>query len=125
MSWILREELENEERFERELQLERDEARQILMESGLVERVVFTNCMIPLQIDAFLPTGEMCYGRNARVGGDVTMWVFERECDLAKGWPPILFKGERASDAGKYTILVLEMLSLIKEYLNHKEQLPS
>lgn len=117
MSWILPEELENEERFERELQLERDEARQILMDSGLVERVVFTNCMIPLQIDAFLPTGEMCYGRNSRVGGAVTMWVFEKECDLAKGWPPILFKGERASDAGKYSILAQEMVPLIKDYL--------
>jgi hypothetical protein len=41
--------------------------------------------MIPLQIDAILPTGEMCYGRNARTGSDVTMWVFEKECDLAKG----------------------------------------
>lgn len=87
------------------------------MDSGLVERVVFTNCMIPLQIDAILPTGEMCYGRNTRVGGDVTMWVFEKECDLAKGWPPILFKGERASDAGKYTILAQEMVPLIRDYL--------
>lgn len=51
MSWILPKELENEERFERELQFERDEARQILMNSGSVDRVVFTNCMIPLQID--------------------------------------------------------------------------
>jgi hypothetical protein len=51
---------------------------------------------------------------------DVTMWVFEKECDLAKGWPPILFKGERASDAGKYTILAQEMVSLIKEYLAGK-----
>jgi hypothetical protein len=84
MSWILPEELENEERFERELQLERDEARQILMDSGLVERIVFTNCMIPLQIEAFLLTGEICYGRNSRVGGDVTMWVCEKECDFAK-----------------------------------------
>jgi hypothetical protein len=76
--------------------------------------------MIPLQIDAFLPTGEMCYGRNSRVGGDVTMWVFEKECDLAKGWPPILFKGERASYAGKYTILAQEMVPLIRDYLEHK-----
>jgi hypothetical protein len=120
MNWILPEELANEERFESELQVERDEARQILMDSGLVDRVVFTNCMIPLQIDAFLPTGEMCYGRNSRVGGDVTIWVFEKECDLAKGWPPILFKGERVSDVDKYTILAREMVELIKEYLAHK-----
>ncbi len=125
MSWILPEELENAERFERELQSEREEARQILLNIELVDRVEFTNCMIPLQIHAFLSTGEMCYGRNSRVGGDVTMSVFEKECDLAKEWPPILFKGERASDAGNYTILALEMLSLIKDYLNHKEQLPS
>jgi hypothetical protein len=59
MSWILPENYENEECFERELQVERDEARQILMDSGLVDKVVFTNCMIPLQIDAIRPTGEM------------------------------------------------------------------
>lgn len=124
MSWILPEELENEERFERELQLERDEAHQILMDSGLVERVVFTNCMIPLQIDAFLPTGEMCYGRNSRVGGKVKMWVFEKECDLGKGWPPILFKGERTADASKYTIIAQEMVALISDYLEQKHMSP-
>ncbi len=124
MSFILPEELENEERFERELQVERDEARQILMNSGLVEKVVFTNCMIPLQIDAFLPTGEMCYGRNSRVGGDVTMWVFENECDLSKGWPPVLFKGESVSDAGKYTILAREMVILISDYVTSKNTAP-
>jgi hypothetical protein len=118
MNWILPEEYENAERFERELQLERDEARQILIDSEFVERVIFTDCMIPLQIDAILPTGEMCYGRNSRVGGDVTMWVFEKECDLSKGWPPILFQAERASDATKYTILAREMIVLIREYID-------
>ncbi len=48
------------------------------------------------------------------------MWVFEEECDLAKGWPPILFKGERSSDAGKYTILAQEMVPLIRDYLEYK-----
>lgn len=76
--------------------------------------------MIPIQIDAFLPTGEMCYGRNSRVGGDVTMWVFEKECELAKGWPPVLFKGEQVSDATTYIILAQEMLVLIKKYLELK-----
>ncbi len=125
MSWILPEELENAERFERELQAEREEARQILLNIELVDRVEFTNCMIPLQIHAFLSTGEMCYGRNSRVGGDVTMWVFENECDLSKGWPPILFKGERVSDAGKYTILAQEMQALINDYVAQKEIGPS
>jgi hypothetical protein len=120
MNWILPEEYENAERFERELQLERDEARKILMTSPSVAKVVFTDCMIPLQIDAILTTGEMCYGRNSRVGGDVTMWVFEKECELSQGWPPILFEGERASDATKYTILAQEMISLINQYLQSK-----
>ncbi len=103
-----------------QLQLERDEAREILITSGLVEGVIFTDCMIPLQIDAILPTGEMCYGRNSRVGGDVTMWVFDLECDLSRGWPPILFKGEQSSDATKYTVLAQEMVVLIGEYLNQR-----
>lgn len=121
MSWILPGEYENEERFEAELKIERDQARKILMDSGLVDRIVFTNCMIPLQIDAILPTGEMCYGRNSRVGGDVTMWVFEQECELAKGWPPVLFKGEKTSDATTYIILAQEMVDLIKQYVQTKE----
>ncbi len=123
MNRILPEEFESKERFERELHLERDDARKILFDSGYVEKVMFTECMIPLQIDAILPTGEMCYGRNSRVGGDVTMWVFEKECDLSKGWPPIRFKTERASDAIKYTILAREMVVLIGEYLNQRDSI--
>ncbi|PZM77759.1 MAG: hypothetical protein DKT66_26125 [Candidatus Melainabacteria bacterium] len=122
MSWVMPGEYENEERFERELAIERDEARKILMDSGLVARVEFTNCMIPIQIHAFLPTEEMCYGRNSRVGGNVTMWVFEKECKLAKGWPPALFKGEQVSDATTYIILAQEMLVLIKKYLELKSK---
>lgn len=122
MSWVMPGEYENEECFERELAIERDEARKILMDSGLVARVEFTNCMLPIQIDAFLPTGEMCYGRNSRVGGDVTMWVFEKECELAKGWPPVLFKGEQVSDATTYIILAQDMLVLIKKYLELKNK---
>ncbi len=121
MNWILPEEYQNAERFERELQLERDEARKILTDSGFVKKVIFTDCMIPLQIDAILPTGEMCYGRNSRVGGDVTMWVIEKECDLSKGWPPILFKGERVSDATKYTLLAREMVVLIRKYVDQRD----
>ena len=122
MSWlqIRPEDLDNDERIERKLELERDEARQILMNSGLVERVVFTNCMIPLQIDAFLPTGEMCYGRNSRVGGNVKMWVYDKEYDLGKEAPPSLFKGERTADADKYTIIAQEMVALIRDYLEQK-----
>jgi hypothetical protein len=122
MSWVLPGEFEDEERFERELAIERDEARKILMDSGLVARVEFTNCMIPIQIHAFLPTEEMCYGRNSRVGGAVTMWVFEKECELAKGWPPVLFKGQQASNATTYIILAQEMLILIKQYLELKSK---
>ena len=122
MSWVMPGEYENEECFERELAIERDEARKILMDSGLVARVEFTNRMVPIQIDAFLPTGEMCYGRNSRVGGDVTMWVFEKECELAKGWPPVLFKGEQVSDATTYIILAQDMLVLIKKYLELKNK---
>jgi len=122
MSFVMHGEYENHERFERELALERDEARKILIDSGLVARVEFTNCMIPIQIHAFLPTEEMCYGRNSRVGGDVTMWVFEKECELAKGWPPVLFKGEQVSDATTYIILAQEMLVLIKKYLESKSK---
>ena len=48
------------------------------------------------------------------------MWVFEKECDLSKGWPPILFEGERISDAKKYKILAAEMVVLIEEYLQRK-----
>lgn len=115
---------EDEERFERQLQNERAEAQQILIDSGLVNRVVFSDCMIPLQIDAFLPTGEMCYGRNSRVGGDAKMWVFEKECDLSKGWPPVLFKGECVSDALTYVVLAKEMVVLIGDYLKSKSSLP-
>ncbi|MGD9684693.1 MAG: hypothetical protein AB7W16_26310 [Candidatus Obscuribacterales bacterium] len=122
MSFVIPGEYENEERFERELAIERDEARKILMDSGLVSRVEFTNCMIPIQIHAFLPTEEMCYGRNSRVGGNVTMWVFEKECKLAKGWPPPLFKGEQVSNATTYIILAQEMLVLIKKYLELKSE---
>ncbi len=111
---------EADEQLERKLEMERAEARQILMDSGLVTRVAFTDCMIPLQIDAFLPTGEMCYGRNSRVGGDAKMWVFETECDLSKGWPPFLFKGELSSDARDYKILAREMVVLITQYLEYK-----
>jgi hypothetical protein len=118
MTWILPEECENAERFERELQLERDAARKILMASGAVNRVTFTNCMIPLQIEAILVTGEMCYGRNCRVGGNVTMWIFEKECELSKGWPPTLFKGDRTSDATTYSVLAQEMVLLINQYLD-------
>ena len=121
MSWVLPGEYENHERFEQELLREEDEARKILMESGLVENVVFTDCMIPLQIDVILLTGEMCYGRNARVGGDVTMCVFEKKCDLSKDWPPILFKAEKASDASDYIILAYEMGVLIQQYLQSKD----
>jgi len=117
MSWIIPEEYENENQFEHQLKAEKDEARKTLIDSGLVSKVVFTDCMIPLQIDAILPTGEMCYGRNARVGGNVTMWVFEAECDLAKSWPPVLFTAERASDATDYIILAQEMIVLIRQYL--------
>jgi hypothetical protein len=121
MSWIMPGEEEMEERFERKLKVERNEARKILMDSGVVDKVVFTNCMIPLQIEVVLPTGEMCYGRNSRVGGDVTMWVFEQECELSKGWPPVLFKGERHSDATDYIILAQEMVELIGAYLQQKK----
>jgi hypothetical protein len=121
MSWVLPEEYENEEKFERQLEAERNESRRILIDSGLVDKVVFTGCMIPLQIDAILPTKEMCYARNARVGGDVTMWVFEQECNLAEGWPPILFKAEKVSDATDYIILAQEMVVLIKQYLQWKK----
>ena len=114
MSWVAPEEYENAERFERELQLERNEARQTLIDSGFVEKVICTNCMIPLQIFAILPTGEMCYGRNSRVGGDVSLRVFEKECEVSEGWPPILFQGERTADANKYTILAAEMVVLVR-----------
>ena len=121
MSWILPGEYENQNKFEQQLKAEKDKAQKILMDSGLVSKVVFTDCMIPLQIDAILSTGEMCYGRNSRVEGDVTMWVFETECDLSKGWPPVLFTGERTSDATDYMILAQEMVVLIKEYLQHEK----
>jgi len=121
MSWVLPGENENWERFERDLCTDRDKAYMILLDSGFVERVVFTDCMIPLQIDAILPTGEKCYGRNSRVGGAVTMWVFENECDLSKGWPPVLFKAERVSDATDYQILAAEMVILIRCYLQQKK----
>ncbi|HEY9685027.1 MAG TPA: hypothetical protein V6C89_04120 [Drouetiella sp.] len=111
---------EDDERLEQILESERNQAHKILMDSGFVERVVFSSCMIPLQIDAFLKTGEMCYGRNSRVGGDVTMWVFEKACDLAQVWPPTLFEGKRQADAKDYCILAQEMLVLIKEYLEQK-----
>jgi hypothetical protein len=123
MSFILPEEYENENKFQEELKAEKNEASKILMDSRLVNKVVFTDCLIPLQIDAILPTGEMCYGRNARVGGDVTMWVFEEECDLSKGWPPILYTGEKNADAIDYIILAQEMLVLIKQYLEWKKLL--
>ncbi len=122
MSWILPGEYESAERFERELERDRDAARKILMGSGLVEKVVFTDCMIPLQIAAILLTAEMCYGRNSRVGGNVTMWVFEQECELSKGWPPTLFKGERTSDATTYSILAQEMILLINQYLKKQNE---
>ena len=121
MSWTIPKEYKNEFEFEQKLKAEKAEAHKILMDSGLVSKAVFTDCMIPLQIHVILPTGEMCYGRNARVGGNVTMWVFETECDLRKGWPPVLFTGERISDATDYIILVQEMIVLIKEYLQRKK----
>jgi len=124
MSWVLPDEYENEERFQErfqeQLKKEKDEASKILMGSGLVEKIVFTNCMIPLQIKVVLPTGEMCYARNSRVGGDVTMWVFAEECNLAEGWPPILFEAERVSDATDYIILAQEMAVLMEQYLQWK-----
>jgi hypothetical protein len=121
MSWVFPEKYENEEQFELKLNIEKEESRRILMDSGLSDKVVFTNCMIPLQIYAVLSTGEMCYARNSRVGGDVTMWVFKEECDLARGWPPTLFEAEKVSDATNYIILAQEMVLLINQYLQWKK----
>lgn len=114
---------DDDDRLQQMLESERDQALKLMLDSGLVNKVVFSSSMIPLQIDAFLLTGEMCHGRNSRVGGNVKMWIFEKECDLAQGWPPILFQGERQADAKDYCIIAQEMLVLIKEYLEQKRTL--
>lgn len=122
MSWIIPEEYDNWERCELELEEERVQARKLLADTGHVAKVIFTDCMIPLQIDAFLHSGEMCYGRNSRVGGNVILYVFEQECDLSKGWPTIIFQAERVSNATNYVILATEMIVLIDEYLKSKNR---
>jgi hypothetical protein len=49
------------------------------------------------------------------------MWVFEKECDLSKGWPPVLFKADQHSDATDYKILAEEMVLLINAYLESRK----
>ena len=113
---------EKERVYEENLRKEREEAIDIL--KGKVNNVTFTNCMIPLQMHGFLPGGEWIYARNSRVGGDVSLYIFDKEYVLSSHWPDKYERIEITADAWKYTDIaraILEGLEKRNEnnYLRH------
>lgn len=115
---------EAEKAAEERLETDKALATKILMDSGAVSSVEFSGCMVPLQVFATLTSGEWAYGRNSRVGGDVTCWIFDREYDLGgkEGWPEEFYRSDRVADAWHYEDIAREMVIIIQGYLNERNR---